>query len=84
MNYIKPIVGDCTLPNLGISSEDRQELIENVDVVIHGAATVRFNEPLYSATQINVEATLDLLKLAKEMPNLQVSIARRISCGKAT
>ncbi|XP_005180106.1 fatty acyl-CoA reductase wat [Musca domestica] len=74
LKYIKTIAGDCTLPNLGISHEDRQELIENVDVVIHSAATVRFNEPLSNATQINVEATIDLLKLAKEMKHLKAFV----------
>ncbi|TMW45083.1 hypothetical protein DOY81_009835 [Sarcophaga bullata] len=39
MNIYKPIAGDCTLPNLGISSaDDRRELIENVDIVMHVAA----------------------------------------------
>ena len=74
MKYIKPIAGDCALPNLGISSaEDRREIIENVDIVIHVAATVRFNEPLSNATQINVQATVDLIDLAKEMKKLKVS-----------
>lgn len=74
MKYIKPISGDCTLSNLGISSaEDRTELIENVDVVVHVAATVRFNEPLSNATKINVQATVELINLAKEMKKLKVS-----------
>ncbi|XP_075148983.1 fatty acyl-CoA reductase wat-like [Haematobia irritans] len=71
---IKPIVGDCTLPNLGLSQTDRQDLIDNVNVVMHCAATVRFNEPLYEATQINVAATKDLLEIAKEMKNLKVFV----------
>ncbi|KAI8131043.1 putative fatty acyl-CoA reductase [Lucilia cuprina] len=72
MKYIKPIAGDCTLSNLGISSaEDREELIENVDIVVHVAATVRFNEPLSNATKINVQATVELINLAKEMKKLK-------------
>ncbi|XP_061397478.1 fatty acyl-CoA reductase wat-like [Musca vetustissima] len=71
MKYIKTIEGDCTLPKLGISPEDRKELIEQVDVVFHCAATVRFNEPLSNATQINVAATRDMLDMAKEMKNLK-------------
>ncbi|XP_075148976.1 fatty acyl-CoA reductase wat-like [Haematobia irritans] len=74
LKSIKTIAGDCTLPNLGISNDDYQELIENVDVVIHSAATVRFNEPLSNATQINIEATIDLIKLAKHMKRLKAFV----------
>lgn len=73
MQFIKPIAGDCTLLNLGLSTEDRKELTQNVNIVIHSAATVRFNESLSSATQINVEATMDMLELAKDMKYLEVS-----------
>jgi hypothetical protein len=33
-------------PNMGISKEDELKLIENVNIVFHSAATVRFDEPL--------------------------------------
>ncbi|XP_036323911.1 putative fatty acyl-CoA reductase CG5065 isoform X3 [Rhagoletis pomonella] len=68
---ITPIHGDCAQPNLGISNEDRKILIANVDVVIHCAATIRFNEPLYDALLINVVAMRDLLEMAKEMRQLK-------------
>lgn len=67
------ILGDCQTSNLGISAEDRKVLIAEVNVVFHLAATVRFDEPLQKAVSINVRATLDLLELAKEMRNLEVS-----------
>ncbi|XP_011193929.2 fatty acyl-CoA reductase wat [Zeugodacus cucurbitae] len=68
---ITPINGDCAQPNLGISVEDRELLKTNVDVVIHCAATIRFNEPLYNALILNVGAIKYMLDLAKEMPKLQ-------------
>ncbi|XP_053945534.1 fatty acyl-CoA reductase wat-like [Anastrepha ludens] len=71
---ITPVHGDCAQPQLGISREDRKMLTENVDVVIHCAATVRFNEPLYNALLVNVGATRDLLKMAKDMPQLKAFI----------
>ena len=41
------IAGDVMEPNLGISAEDEQLLVEsNVTTVIHSAATIRFDEPL--------------------------------------
>ena len=41
-----PIQGDITHKGLGISDEDRQTLIDNVDIIMHSAATVKFNEPI--------------------------------------
>ncbi|KAL9893884.1 fatty acyl-CoA reductase wat-like isoform X1 [Glossina fuscipes] len=74
VKYIKAIAGDCMLNNLGMTNIDRQELIENCDVIIHTAATVRFNEPLSNAISVNVQATVDLLNLAKEMKKLKAFV----------
>jgi fatty acyl-CoA reductase len=38
--------GDIIKPELGLSSTDRQLVIDNVSVVFHCAASVRFNAPL--------------------------------------
>ena len=40
------IEGDLLLPSLGISKEDRKLITDNVSIVFHSAATVRFDEPL--------------------------------------
>lgn len=37
---------DLTQPELNLSKEDQSVLVENVNVVFHCAATIRFNEPL--------------------------------------
>nr|CAH7761030.1 unnamed protein product [Callosobruchus chinensis] len=65
------ISGDCNLPDLGLSIEDRKLLIDKVNVVFHVAATVRFDEKLKTAVAINVRAGRDLLQLAREMKNLK-------------
>lgn len=41
-----PIFGDITLPELGIKPEDLKFLCDNVNVVFHSAATIRFDEHL--------------------------------------
>ncbi|CAD6995064.1 unnamed protein product [Ceratitis capitata] len=71
---IAPIHGDCTQPNLGISTEDRNTLTANVDVIIHCAATIRFNEPLYNALVVNVGAIKHLLEIAKLMSHLMTFV----------
>lgn len=66
------IKGDCSLPGLALSVEDRNMLIQNVNVIFHVAATVNFAEKIRRAAAINVRGTLDTLLLAKEMPDLKV------------
>lgn len=38
---ITVVSGDVLLPGLGLSPEDRKMLCENIEIVYHGAATVR-------------------------------------------
>jgi len=71
MSQIKIVDGNIEESSMGLSSEDRQWLIENVNFIFHCAATVRFNEPLELATKINIQGTSYLLTLAAEMKNLK-------------
>ena len=41
-----PVKGDIAEEKLGVSDEDWEMLQENVEVVFHSAATVRFDEDL--------------------------------------
>ena len=41
-----PITGDILEPSLGLSKEDIKTVTENVSIVFHSAATVRFDEPI--------------------------------------
>ena len=45
---VQPIAGDLMSEGLGISDDDKALLQESVDIVIHSAATVRFDEKLRS------------------------------------
>ncbi|EDV48802.1 fatty acyl-CoA reductase wat [Drosophila erecta] len=71
LKRISVIAGDCADPDLGISGSDRKLLVSEVQIVIHGAATVRFNEPLHVALAINTRATRLMLQLAKQMKHLE-------------
>lgn len=42
MSHCKIVSGDVTQINLGISEDDRKEIIENVDIIYHMAATIRY------------------------------------------
>ncbi|XP_011306189.1 fatty acyl-CoA reductase 1 isoform X2 [Fopius arisanus] len=58
---------------LELSPENR-ELLRNSHVVFHSAATVRFDEKLRLAVNINVRGTKDILLFAREMPNLKAFV----------
>ncbi|XP_018318580.1 fatty acyl-CoA reductase wat [Agrilus planipennis] len=68
------VAGDCCLPDLGMSMQDRQMLINEINIVFHVAATVRFDEKLKVAVAINVRSVQDVLKMSKEMLNLKAVV----------
>ncbi len=68
------ICGDCTLPDLGISIADRKILAENVSIIYHCAATIRFDEELKTAVLLNTRGTKLMLELAENCPRLEVSL----------
>lgn len=45
-NKLEAVEGDLLLSELGLSSANQKKIIEDVDIVIHSAATVRFDEPI--------------------------------------
>jgi fatty acyl-CoA reductase len=65
--------GDCLQPGLGLSPDDRQRIVANVNIVFHMAATVRFNETLSLAVVTNVLGTRDMMLLCQDCTNIKVS-----------
>jgi HAD superfamily hydrolase (TIGR01490 family) len=63
---VRVLEGDVHAPSLGLGEKDLAELAENVDVVVHSAASVVFDAPLDAAVDSNVRGTVGLLKLARE------------------
>lgn len=72
LTRIKLIGGDMRKADLGISDDDRNDIIENVEIVIHAAADVRFDMPLQELCFTNVRGTKALTLLAEEMKKLIV------------
>ncbi|CAF0886506.1 unnamed protein product [Adineta ricciae] len=66
--------GDVTLPNFGLSKTDEALLIEKCHIVFHSAATIRFDEPLRNAMQINVGSVAKLIELCTKMASVQAVI----------
>lgn len=70
LHKVHPIKGDIALPSLGLSPEDRKLLADKVNIVFHSAATVRFDEPLKKAVNLNTKGTDRVIELCKSMKNL--------------
>ncbi|KAK1120200.1 hypothetical protein K0M31_012570 [Melipona bicolor] len=70
VNKVHPVEGDVSLSDLGLSVADRNILIENVNIVFHVAATVRFNEPLNVAVNVNTKSTARIMELCKELKHV--------------
>ncbi|PSN40547.1 hypothetical protein C0J52_10393 [Blattella germanica] len=71
---VKIVSGDVGLPKLGLSEADYDLMAQEVDIVFHIAATVRFDEKLKTAVHINIRGTKHLLDLAKQMTKLKAFI----------
>lgn len=74
ISKIVVIHGDCALEGLGISDEDRKLITENVSLIYHFAATIRFDEKLKKAVELNTRGTREMIKLGLECKRLEVSL----------
>ena len=54
-----------------MSDRDKMELREEVNVVFHSAASIKFDDELSKAVTMNVRGTKELMDLAKGMGNLR-------------
>lgn len=73
MQKLKVIPGDITEPKLGISESDLNLLRNKVNIVFHAAATVRFDEDLKVALEINLLGTQKVVEFCKQLEHLEVS-----------
>jgi len=67
-----PIHGDITHHKLGMSDSDWLKVTSDANVVIHSAASVRFDEPLRVAMQMNCLAVKEVISLVRDITNLSV------------
>lgn len=63
------LVGDTSVKGLSLSADD-QQVINQVSVVFHMAANVKFDLPLKSAIKINTGGTMNMVALAKQVTML--------------
>ncbi|XP_032525851.2 fatty acyl-CoA reductase wat-like [Danaus plexippus] len=66
-----PVEGDVVDLNLGIEEESRKKIIEEVNIIFHGAATINFEETIKLAALTNIRGTREILNLAKSCKQLK-------------
>lgn len=74
LNKIKPVCGDISEEKLGLSDDDFKMLCNNVNIVVHCAATLDFEVDLKTAVIINLLGTKKIVELCKQIKNLKVCI----------
>lgn len=65
------IAGDISKANIGVSNSDLQTLKETVNIVFHSAATVRFDQGIKEAVNLNTLGSKRLWDLCAQMRNLR-------------
>ncbi|XP_078051357.1 putative fatty acyl-CoA reductase CG5065 [Augochlora pura] len=70
LNKITMIEGDAAEENFGLSPETRL-MLNDTNIVIHSAASIKFNEALRLIVHTNVRTTKQLLLWAKSLPDLK-------------
>lgn len=72
MNKTVILAGDILLPELGLSEANKERLINEVSVVFYGAALLKMDAPLKTATDVNILGVSRTVELAQKMKKLEV------------
>jgi 1-acyl-sn-glycerol-3-phosphate acyltransferase len=68
LQRIKPVVGDLSRSQLGMSEDDYAQVRGEIDVVINSGAMAVFDAPLDQALKINTFGPMRMLSLVKAAP----------------
>ncbi|KAL1489347.1 hypothetical protein ABEB36_014260 [Hypothenemus hampei] len=74
INKCQIITGDVLEKDLGISLSDRKIIQNEVDFIVHSAASTRFDDTIEYAVRMNTLGTHYMLNLAKECRKLQLFV----------
>lgn len=72
MQRVRVVEGNTRSIRIGLTNEIRTEIIENVNIILHAAADVRFDNTLQELSLVNLRGTRELLELALECRRLEM------------
>ncbi|MCD7460077.1 hypothetical protein HAX54_042808 [Datura stramonium] len=61
-----PVPGDIACDSLGISSELKDQMCREIDIIVNSAATTRFDERYDTAISVNVLGAMHVFKFSKQ------------------
>ena len=70
LGKVKGIEGDINEEDFGLHEKSKKYLIENVNIIFHSAASIKFNDNLTQAVKTNTQAVQTIISLAKQIKNL--------------
>ncbi|CAA7061090.1 unnamed protein product [Microthlaspi erraticum] len=82
---VVPVPGDISLNNMGVSDSDLlQDMVQEIDIVLHSAATTKFDDRYDVALGINTFGSLNVLKFAKKCVKAQLllHVSTAYVCGE--
>ncbi|KAJ0266568.1 putative fatty acyl-CoA reductase 7 [Hirschfeldia incana] len=82
---VVPVPGDVSLNNMGVSDSNLlQDMMQEIDIVVHAAATTRFDERYDVALRINTFGALNVLNFAKKSvkARLLLHVSTAYVCGE--
>ncbi len=59
-------------PELGLSKQVEEELINTCNIIINCAASIDFNARLDQSIESNIKGTLKMMELARKLKNLDI------------
>ena len=74
IDKIIAVEGDVCHENLGMQPEDLERVVNEVNIFYHSAATIRFTEPLKTASRIHILGTHHVVELCQKMMQLEILI----------
>ncbi|XP_065909692.1 fatty acyl-CoA reductase 1-like [Dysidea avara] len=74
MEKIKMVEGALEQPDLGLSEEDLRHVSDEVSVVFHTAATIKFDAPLRESLDHNVVGLKHILDVARKIKKLEAFV----------
>jgi len=74
LEKVEALNGDIVEDEFGLDEESKEIIKEEVNIIFHSAATVRFDEDLTKSVAMNVRAVSSLMSLAREIKELEALV----------
>ena len=78
------VKGDITQVHFGLNANELEPLYNEISVVIHSAACVRFNDHIQQAMNTNFQGVSNILEVAKRFRNLKAFVYVSTAYSNAT